>query len=147
METMQEQNRRKHPRFSDRALARTTVSLDPCPPLFGETVCGQLVDLSVGGMALLSSDLIPKKVFLKMKMKLPDGFEVSSVIAVRHITRKRHQRDFLHGIEFLNPSPEMVERIQQLADGLSTPVEAPLAISDIPRPSAAEIEDFFREAA
>lgn len=107
--------KRKFPRFSDRILAGAQVKLVPVPPFYGEEASGYLVDLSAGGMALVLSDLIPKNVFLQMKMTLPDGFEISSVITVRRIVKQGDHSDFLHGIEFLNPAPEMIERIELMA--------------------------------
>jgi len=115
MKVAEQQNRRKFPRFSDRSLAGAQVSLDLCAPFFGERVNGHLIDLSAGGMALLAPNLIPKKVFLKMSMTLPDGFSIESVITVRHVTKQKNHDDFLHGIEFMNLSPEMTERIQRMA--------------------------------
>jgi c-di-GMP-binding flagellar brake protein YcgR len=136
MNTTQEQNRRKHPRFGGRLLAGAQVSVEPCAPLYGEAMRGSLVDLSAGGMAILLSDLIPKKVLLKMKMTLSNGFQLETVITVRHIAQQYHQKSFLHGVEFLNPNPEMVERIQRLSGEI-----------EVQPPTATEIEDFFREAA
>ncbi len=115
METLQQDERRKFPRFSDRILAGARVNLAPCPPLFGEAASGYLIDLSAGGMGLLMPDLIPKNVFLKMTMLLPDGFTMESVVTVRRIVRQGHHNDFLHGLEFLNPSPEMIVRIELMA--------------------------------
>jgi hypothetical protein len=115
METKQQEDRRKFPRFSDRILAGATVNLAPCPPLFGEAASGYLIDLSAGGMAILISDLIPKNIFLKMTMTLPDGFRIESVVTVRRIIKQGHHNDFLHGMEFLNPSPEMITRIEMMA--------------------------------
>lgn len=116
METTQQDERRKFPRFSDRSLAGAQVTLLPCPPLYGEAASGYLVDLSAGGMALLMSDLIPKNVLLKMQMTLPDGYQINSAITVRRVAKQsRGHSDYLHGIEFLSPSPEMIERIQVMA--------------------------------
>jgi len=87
----------------------------PLPPLYGDKASGYLVDLSAGGMALVISDLIPKNVFLRMRMSLPDGFIVESVVKVRRIVKQGPLHDYLHGIEFMNPSPEMIERIELMA--------------------------------
>src|SRR5580704_5000245 len=115
MEMSDQDERRKHPRFSDRPLAGANVSLVPCPPLYGVAASGYLIDLSAGGMALLLSDLIPKNVFLRMSMTLPDEFKMESVVKVRRVLKQGRGHDYLHGIEFLNPSPEMIERIESMA--------------------------------
>jgi hypothetical protein len=115
METTSIDERRKYPRFSDRILAGAAVQLKPVAPFYGEPASGYLIDLSGGGMALVLSDLIPKNVFLQMTMTLPDGFVISSVITVRRIVRQGNHNDFVHGIEFLNPAPEMVEHIESMA--------------------------------
>jgi hypothetical protein len=71
-------------------------------------------------MAILIPDLIPKNVFLKMTMILPDDFKLESVVTVRRIIKQGRENDYLHGIEFLNPSPEMIEHIEKVsADILS----------------------------
>jgi hypothetical protein len=114
MEMVQDE-RRKHPRFSDRILAGAQVNIMPCPPLYGEPITGYLTDLSAGGMAIVISDFIPKNVFLKMAMVLPDGFKLESVVTVKRVVKQGGERDYLHGIEFLNPSPEMVEHIELMA--------------------------------
>lgn len=115
METAQQEERRKHPRFSDRILAGAQVQLVPVAPFYGEVASGYLIDLSAGGMGIVLPDLIPKNVFLQMSMTLPDGFNISSVITVRRIVKQGSYHDFLHGIEFLNPAPEMIERIELMA--------------------------------
>lgn len=115
MDELISDERRKHPRFSDRILAGAQVQMLPCPPLFGEPASGYLVDLSAGGMAILIPGLIPKKVFLRMKMILPDGFLLESIVTVRRVIQQGRSNDFLHGIEFLNPSPEMIEHIEEIA--------------------------------
>jgi hypothetical protein len=66
-------------------------------------------------MGLVLSDLIPKNVFLQMAMTLPDGSRIESVVTVRRIVKQGDYNDFLHGIEFLNPAPEMIERIEAIA--------------------------------
>src|SRR5262245_18889744 len=98
MENTQE-DRRKHPRFSDRILAGAKVELVPCPPLYGAPMTGYLTDLSAGGMAIVFQGLIPKKVFLRMAMILPDGFRLESVVTVKRIVQQGRGNDFLHGIE------------------------------------------------
>lgn len=115
MDIIAPDERRKHPRFSDRILAGAKVDMVPVPPLYGETISGYLIDLSAGGMAILTTDLIPKKVFLRLTMTFPDGFVLESVITVRRVIKQGGSGDFLHGIEFLNPSPEMIERIEEIA--------------------------------
>lgn len=115
MTTTTQEEKRKHPRFSDRILAGATVNLAPVAPFYGEVASGYLVDLSAGGMGLVLSDLIPKNVFLQMTMTLPDGFKINSVVTVRRIVKQGGHSDFLHGIEFLNPAPEMVARIELMA--------------------------------
>lgn len=126
------EDRRKHTRFTDRVLAGARVTLLPVAPLFGEPASGYLIDLSAGGMALLMSDLIPRKLLLKMKMTLPDGYLIESVITVRHISRQKQHSDYLHGIEFLNPAPDMVERIELMAQAI-------LACNERTQKSAPEI--------
>lgn len=115
METMRIEEKRKHPRFSDRILAGATVTLAPVAPFYGDVAKGYLVDLSAGGMGLVLSDLIPKNVFLQMAMTLPDGSRIESVVTVRRIVKQGGYNDFLHGIEFLNPAPEMIDRIEAIA--------------------------------
>lgn len=107
--------RRKHTRFSDRILAGSHVTLFPVAPLYGEPANGHLVDLSAGGMAFLMPDIIPRNVLLKMNMTLADGYLIDSVITVKHVMKQGHHNDFLHGIEFLNPSPEMIKHIEDMA--------------------------------
>ena len=109
------EEKRKHLRFSDRALYGTKVSLSPCPPLYGETASGYMVNLSAGGMGIVMPDLIPKNVFLKMKLKLPDGLVVESVVKVRRIVKYGRAGEYLHGVEFLNPAPEIIEKIDGMA--------------------------------
>ena len=109
------ENRRKYARFSDRSLAGTAVRLTPLPPLFGENASGCLIDLSAGGMGIIIPDLIPKNVFLRMSMTLPDGFILESAVKVRRIVKQGEGHDYLHGVEFLSPSPEMIERIELMA--------------------------------
>ncbi len=118
METNVNDDRRKHPRFSDRILAGVEVEMKPYPPLYGEPISGYLTDLSAGGMAIIIPDLIPKKVFLRMKVILPDGFILESVVTVRRVVQQGKGHDYLHGIEFLNPAPEMVEHIEAMAADL-----------------------------
>ena len=107
----QDDERRRHIRFTDHFFVNTKICLDPVPPLYGEPAYGQLIDLSAGGMALLLPEALPKKVFLKMTLTFPDGFQVDSVVCVCHIYRQSSTGQFLHGIEFLNLSPEAVEKI------------------------------------
>lgn len=114
MEQTPMEDRRRHRRFSDRALAGVHVRMTPCPPLYGDPITGLLIDLSAGGMAILLPDLIPKDVFLKMKLTFPGVLTVESVVKVRHIVKQGRGVDFLHGIEFLNPSPDMIKGIEAL---------------------------------
>jgi hypothetical protein len=115
MDESKQDERRKHARFSDRILAGANVELKPCPPLYGELASGYLTDLSAGGMALIIPDLIPKNVFIRMSMVLPDGFKLESVVTVKRVVRMGRGNDYLHGFEFLNPSPEMIEHIDRMA--------------------------------
>ena len=105
--------RRRHQRFSSVSFSAAEVCLLPCPPLYGEPAGGFLVDLSAGGVGLLLTELIPRDVLLRMTIRLPDDFVISSVVTVRHV--KIQGTGFLHGIEFLNPAPEMVQRVDQMA--------------------------------
>jgi hypothetical protein len=108
------ENRRKHRRFSDRSFSNIKVHLVPCPPLFGEPAIGFPSDLSAGGMAIVLHDIIPKNVFLKMVLTFGDGTQIESVVKVRRITKQGKADEFLHGIEFLNPSPETVDRLEKI---------------------------------
>lgn len=106
--------KRKNLRFNDSFFMNVDLVLQPVAPLFGASATGRLVDLSAGGMALLLNEVLPKKVFLKMSMKLPDGTKIESVVTVCHIAPQK-PHGFLHGIQFLNIDPETAARIDLLA--------------------------------
>jgi hypothetical protein len=108
------EEKRKHVRFHEVFFGNADVCLLPVPPLYGDAARGCLVDLSAGGMALLLTEALPKKVFLKMTLRLPDGFVIESVVTVCRIV-SCGTAGFLHGIEFLNPSPESMEKIDAMA--------------------------------
>ncbi len=118
MEEVPSDERRKYRRFTDRSLAGVQIKITPCPPLYGEPASGILIDLSAGGMAIIMPDILPRNVFLKLKLVLPTGFLIESVVKVKHVLREGDNGDFLHGFEFLNPSPEMIEGIEKLADDI-----------------------------
>ena len=110
---MSNQNRRKNPRFSATAFLNTPVILSPLPPFFGSVIKGRLIDLSAGGMALLLKDLIPSGTSLFLTLRFPDLIVMGSSIQVKYtMPRGNH---YLHGIEFLDLSAEMKEKIDQMS--------------------------------
>ena len=109
------EEKRKYRRFADRSFASMTILLDPVPPLYGEPASGAIIDLSAGGMAIILSELIPKKMMMRMKLTFKDGSTVESVVLVRRAYPKSHGGAYIHGLEFLNLSPEDVERLEGMA--------------------------------
>ncbi len=124
------EERRKYKRFSAVSFAKAQIKLLPCPPLFGDPATGYLVDLSAGGMGLMLPDLIPRKIFLKMTLALPGAAAIKSVVSVRHVVKRGAY--FLHGFEFLNPSPEVTDQIEKFTQDY-------LACEDRIRASAPEV--------
>jgi len=106
-------NRRKHPRFSATAFLDMPVILSPLPPFFGSVIKGTLIDLSAGGMALLMKEVIPAGTNLFLTVRFPDLTVMGCSIQVKRMMPRDNA--YLHGIEFIDSSPEMQDRIEQMS--------------------------------
>ena len=106
-------NRRKHPRFSATAFLNTPVILSPLPPFFGSVIKGKLIDLSASGLSLLIKEVIPVGTNLFLTLRFPDLTVMGCSILVRRMMPR--DNGYLHGIEFLDLSSEMKERINKMS--------------------------------
>ena len=104
---------RKYMRFSASTFINAEVCLVPIRPLLGDPASGVLVDLSAGGMGVLLHELIPRNIFLKLMLTFSDHSKIESIVKVRYVKWKSPW--YFHGFEFLNPAPEVIERIDSMA--------------------------------
>jgi len=72
-----------------------------------------LIDLSAGGMALLMKEVIPAGTNLFLTVKFPDLTVMGCSVQVKRMMPR--DDNYLHGIEFVDLSQEMKDRIEKMS--------------------------------
>ncbi len=106
--------RRKHKRFSATAFINRPVTLTPFPPYIGKPIKGKLIDLSAGGISMLIGQIIPQGTDANLSITFPDHSVLKSKTTIRHMIPK--DRQYLHGLEFLNLEPAWIERLTKMSN-------------------------------
>lgn len=107
------QERRRYKRFSPTAFLNMPVHLEPLPPFFGHDICGKLIDLSASGLAILINEIIPQETFLELSVRFHDQSKIHSIVQIKNVRPKN--RSYIHGIEFINLSATMAEKIDRMS--------------------------------
>ncbi len=112
-----EENRREHTRYDleDYYLRVYTREADD--------LLGQVVDISLGGMRLLSDFPLPtKKLFsVWMDISLESGKKEKVALEARSVWSREDDNPgfYLTGFQYVNPSPQALRTIQAVIDELS----------------------------
>ena len=84
------------------------------------TLAGDVADISLGGIQLLSETAIPsgKRLHLRMEISLESGRKEQIDVEARSVWHSEALNPgmFTSGFEFLNVSPETAQRIQSVID-------------------------------
>lgn len=107
-------NRRRYKRFSATAFLNVPVDITPFPPFFGSSIKGKVIDLSAGGMAILIKEAIPMDRKLFLTLRFPDDTRLSCAVQVRYVMPR--EKRYLHGIEFLDLAPDMMQKIDRMSN-------------------------------
>jgi len=93
--------------------ARIALGSDVVVFFGSERLHFELHDLSTSGAALLSPTDLPVTGFLRIHFKLPSTGEVLELEGVP-VSRRPHDGKTLIGVDFIDPTPESVARIEAL---------------------------------
>lgn len=91
---------RQYERYIVPEMVKMAVSLSPLSPAQGETHEGKLLNVSMGGMALLLPKRLPDMTYWALRISIANQSEIETVVQIRHSMPQKDM--FVHGIQFVD---------------------------------------------
>lgn len=130
---------RQFERFTLPELMKMSVTISPLSPSSAEPVEGKLLNISLGGMALLLPVKLPELTYWALRIGLGDHSEVETLVQIRHSIPQQDQ--FVHGFQFVSIPSFLGERVEIFArDFASCEERIKISSPDVCQPTCSMLD-------